>query len=128
MIKGIEGILIGSQSAKKLAYFYKNKVGLKLTFEAVMGEGKDEAEVYLFEMKGASLYITDHSEVKGKSKNPNRVIFNLDVDNIGKEVKRLGKAKVRKIKDIYHIEGYGKIATFEDVDGNYFQFVQTRES
>ncbi len=126
MIKGIEGILIGSQSAKKLADFYKNKVGLKVTFEAVMGDDNEEA--YLFEMKGAGLYITDHSQVKGKNTNPNRVIFNLNVDNIEKEVKRLDKEKVKKIKDIYHIEGYGKIATFEDVDGNYFQLVQTKES
>lgn len=36
MIKGIEGILIGSPKASKLADFYKNKVGLKVTFEAVM--------------------------------------------------------------------------------------------
>ncbi len=128
MIKGIEGILIGSQSAKKLSDFYKNKVGLKLTFEAVMGEGKDETEAYFFEMKGCSLYITDHSKVKGASKNPDRTIFNFEVDNIRKDVKRLDKAKVKKIKDIYHIEGYGKIATFEDIDGNYFQFVQTKES
>ena len=126
MIKGIEGILIGSQRAKKLADFYKNKVGLKVTFEAVMGDDNEEA--YLFEMKGAGLYITDHSQVKGKNTNPNRVIFNLNVDNIEKEVKRLDKEKVKKIKDIYHIEGYGKIATFEDVDGNYFQLVQTKES
>ncbi len=126
MIKGIEGILIGSQNAKKLSDFYKNKVGLKLTFEAVMGEGKDESEAYLFGMKGCSLYITDHSTVKGRSKNPDRTMFNLEVDNIEKEVKRLTKEKVKKVKDIYHIEGYGKIATFEDVDGNYFQLVQVK--
>ncbi len=126
MIKGIEGILIGSQNAKKLADFYKKKVGLKVTFEAVMGDNNEQ--VYLFEMKGAGLYINDHSEIKGKSENPNRVIFNLEVDNIENEVKRLGKNKVKKIKDIYHIEGYGKIATFEDVDGNYFQLVQVKES
>ncbi len=128
MIKGIEGILIGSKSAKKLSDFYKNKVGLKLTFEAVIGEGKNETEMYLFEMKGCSLYITDHSKVKSKSKNPDRIIFNLEVDNIEKEVKKLDKAKVKKIKDIYHMEGYGKIATFQDTDGNYFQLVKVKES
>lgn len=126
MIKGIEGVLIGSKSAKKLADFYKKIVGLKLTFEAVMGDDNEEA--YLFEMKGCSLYINDHSKVKGKNVNPQRIIFNLEVDNIEKEVKRLDRAHVKKIKDIYHIEGYGKIATFEDVDGNYFQLVKTRES
>lgn len=128
MIKGIEGILVGSQRAKKLADFYKNKVGLKLTFEAVMGEKSNETDLYIFEMKGCSLYVTDHSKVKGKNKNPDRIIFNLEVDNIEKEVKRLYKENVKRIKKIYHVEGYGKIATFEDVDGNYFQLVQIKES
>ena len=54
-------------------------------------------------------------------------MFNLEVDDIEKEVERLKKAMVKLIQDIYHIEDYGKIATFEDVDGNYFQLVQTRE-
>lgn len=125
MIKGIESILIGTQSAKKLANFYKTKVGLKLTFEGVMGETE---EVYSFEMKGASLNILDHSKVKGKNKTPQRIIFNLEVDVIEKEVKRLDKAGVKKIQDIYHVEGYGKIATFEDLDGNYFQLVHVREN
>ena len=125
MIKGIESILIGTRSAKKLADFYENKVGLKLTFEGVMGETE---EVYSFEMKGASLNILDHSKVKGSNKNPQRIIFNLEVDIIEKEVKRLGKAGVKKVKDTYHVEGYGKIATFEDIDGNYFQLVQIKES
>jgi len=32
------------------------------------------------------------------------------------------------VQDTYHIEGYGYISTFEDVDGNYFQLVQVRAS
>jgi len=41
-------------------------------------------------------------------------------------VERLEKVGVKKIQDIYHVEGYGYIATFEDIDGNYFQLVQTK--
>lgn len=124
MIRGIESILIGSANAKKLADFYKKIVGLKLTTEAVMGE-KDE--LYGFDFKGGpGLYIMDHSKVKGTSKNAERVIFNLEVDKIELEFKRLVKAGAKKVQDIYHVEGYGKIATFADVDGNYFQIVQVR--
>lgn len=125
MIKGIEGILLGSTNAKKLADFYKTKVGLKLTGEYEMGD--ENADLYIFEMKGCDLYILDHSKVKGKNQQPGRFIFNLEVDDIAKEVKKLISAKVKVIKDIYHVEGYGKVATFEDVDGNYFQFVQVKE-
>lgn len=127
MIRGLESILIGSQDAKRLADFYRKKAGLKLTMEAEIGE-KGES-VYGFESKGRSgIYIVDHSKAKGRNKNPERVIFNLEVDNIEKEVKRLGRAKVKKIQDIYHVENYGLIATFQDIDGNYFQLVQIRPS
>jgi len=127
MIKGIEGITIFSQNASKLAKFYEQKVGLKITFEAVIGE-KDEG-LYVFEMPaGSAFYIVDHSEVKGKNKTPARTIINFEVGNIKEDVKKLEKAGVKKIQDIYHMEDYGYIATFEDVDGNYFQLVQTKDN
>ena len=125
MIRVIEGILLFSEDAKKLAYFYKEKVGLKITFEAVMGETDD---MYEFKMKnGSPLYVIHHSKVKGKNKQPERMMFNLEVDDIEKEVKRLDKAGVKKTQNVYHVEGYGYIATFSDIDGNYFQLVQVRE-
>lgn len=125
MIRGIESILLSSQNPKKLAMFYKDFVGLKLTLEAEMGDDNDE--FFGFEMsKGTSLYILPHSKVKGKSQQPERYLINFEVDAIEKEVKRLVKAGVKLVKDVYHVEGYGKIATFEDPDGNYFQFVQVR--
>lgn len=86
-------------------------------------------ELFGFEVKGSSdLYIMHHSKVKGKSKQPERFIVNFEVDNIEKEVARLKKAKVKLVQDIYHVEDYGQIATFSDVDGNYFQLVQVRPS
>ena len=125
MVKHLKGILLGSAKARKLADFYKNKVGLKLTMEFEMGDNKTEG--FMFEMKGGSgLYITDHSKVKGKNKQPGRHVLNFEVDNIEKEVAKLKKEKVTLVQDIYHIEDYGYIATFEDVDKNYFQLVKTK--
>ena len=126
MIKGIESVLLFTEDAKKLAKFYKEKVGLKITFEAMMDEKDD---MYEFKMKsGSPLYVINHSKVKGKNQKPERMMINLEVDDIEKEVNRLNKAKVKKIQDIYHVENYGYIATFEDIDGNYFQLVQIRAS
>lgn len=125
MIKSIESLNLFTESAKKLTGFYRDKVGLKVAFEGEMGENDEE----IYEMKlgkGPSLYIIDHSKVKGKNTNPDRVIFNIEVDNIKKEVARLKKAKVKVVQDTYHVEGYGWICTFADVDGNYFQFVQVK--
>ncbi len=124
MIQGIEGILLGSSNAQTLAHFYRDVVGLTVTSEAEMGE--ENQNLYVFGFKGCALYIIDHSEVKGKNKQPGRLIFNLEVDDIEKEVARLKKRGVKLVQDTYHVEGYGLIATFADPDGNYFQLVKTR--
>jgi predicted enzyme related to lactoylglutathione lyase len=125
MIRDIESISLFSQNSEKLAHFYQHKVGLKTDFEGEMGERGEK--VFGFEANGGSgFYIMDHSEVKGKAKEPQRRIINFEVVNIEDEVKRLDERKVKKIQDIYHVEGYGKVATFEDPDGNFFQLVRVR--
>jgi len=125
MIKGLESITVFSENAKKLAGFYRDKVGLKITLEAEMGEKSEN--LFGFEWKGGSdLYIVDHSKVKGKNKSPDRQIFNFEVDDIKAEVRKLEKNSVEKVKDTYHLQGYGWIATFKDLDGNFFQLVQVK--
>ena len=125
MFKGLESVLLGSSNAKKLAEFYEKKVGLKLTTEAEMGE--DNEALFGFELKGtSSFYVMDHSKVEGKSKDPSRIIINFEVNDIDEAVKKLDANKVKKVQDKYHLEGYGYIATYEDIDGNYFQVVQVR--
>ena len=124
MIKALEGILLSSEDSTKLADFYKEKVGLKCTMEFEMGENGEKG--YAFE--DAKLYINQHSEVHGKTKEPERFILNLETEDIEKEVERLDNEGAKKIKDTYHVEGYGLIATYEDVDGNYFQLVQVRST
>lgn len=127
MIRGVEAVLVSSENATALANFYKEKVDLKVAEEMEIGEkGEKGFEVNFGE--GTSLYILDHSKVKGKSSQPERVMFNLEVDDIEKEVERLKGNGVTVVQDTYHIEGYGLIATFEDIDGNYFQLVQVRQS
>lgn len=125
MIRALESILIGSENATKLAKFYREVVGLKQGQEMEMGENGEKGFDFSLP-KGSGLYILDHSDVKGKNSQPQRIFFNLEVDDIEEEVKRLEKEGVKKVQDAYHVEGYGLIATFEDPDGNYFQFVQVR--
>ncbi len=126
MIKGIEAIMLNSANAKKLAEFYREVVGLEQTEEYEMGEGQN---AYAFEFsEGTSLYINDHSEVKGKNTTPERVFLNFEVEDLEKEFERLKEAKVKIQQEAYHVEGYGMIATFVDPDGNFFQLVQVRAS
>src|SRR3989344_5805065 len=125
MIKGLESVTLFSENAKDLAAFYREKVGLKTGVESEIGDKGEE--LYEFVLGDSpNLYIVDHSAVKGKNKEPERIIFNLEVDNIEEEVKRLDGAGIKKTTDTYHVEGYGYIATFEDSDGNYFQLAQVK--
>lgn len=127
MIKGIESILLSSGDATKLADFYKEKVGLKCTSEMEMGD--DGEKGYEFDLgDGSLLYVNQHSEVHGENPNPERYILNFEVDEIEEEVKRLKDAGVEQTQEVYHVEGYGLISTFKDVDGNFFQLVQVRAS
>jgi len=125
MIYGIDGILLSSNDATKLSKFYRDVVGLKIGMEADMGDSGDK--VYGFSLKnGSDFVVMDHSKVKGKSTQPERYMINFTVDDIEADVKRLKEANVKLISDIYHIEDYGQVATFEDPDGNYFQLVQVK--
>src|SRR3990167_5580654 len=102
MIRSLESVTLFSENAKDLAAFYREKVGLKTGVEAEMGEKGEE--LYEFVLGGGpNLYIVDHSAVKGKNKEPGRIIFNLEVDNIEEEVKRLDGAGINKIADTYHV-------------------------
>lgn len=124
MIKSLDAVMLSSEDSTKLADFYKEKVGLKCTMEFEMGEKAEKG--YFFE--DVKLYINQHSEVHGKAKEPERYILNLETEDIDTEVEKLDKSGVKKIKDTYHVEGYGLIATYEDPDGNYFQIVQVKAS
>jgi predicted enzyme related to lactoylglutathione lyase len=126
MIVGLESILIGSENAQDLGKFYKDVLDLKMGEEWEFGE--DNEYGVSFELHhGITLNIMSHSKVKGTATHPERIMFNLEVDDIEKEVERLKKEKVKVVQDMYHIEDYGYVATFADPDGNYFQLVKTRE-
>ena len=124
MVKSFENVTLGSANATKLAKFYQNKVGLKQSWDAVMGENSN---VYGFTIGKMDLVVIDHSKVKGKSKDASRVVISLEVDDLEKEFAKLKKAGVKVVTPIYHIEEYGYVATFADLDGNYFQLVKTQE-
>lgn len=125
MIKRIDGICLYTENAKKLADFYIEKVGMKMKMDGEMGDNNEKFFGFEFG-KEAGFFIMIHSKIKGKNKTPERYIINFEVDDIDKDVSRLKKAKVKVIQDKYHLEGYGYIATFEDIDGNYFKLVQIR--
>ena len=118
MLTGIHSVLIWSEDVKRLAPFYRDVLGLEQQME---GEG-----FAVFLSNGAQLAIGRHSEVKGRSRDPNRVMVNFRVEDCQAEYERLNKQGVEFIRKPSK-EGDGPtIATLLDPDGNVLQLFQER--
>ncbi len=118
MLTGIHSVLIWTEDVSRLLPFYRDILGLKPQMES------EEFAVYM--LNGPGLVIGKHSEVQGKSHDPNRVMVNFRVKDCQAEYERLSKQGVEFIrtptKDAIHI-----IATFHDPDGNVLQLLEDRE-
>lgn len=106
--------MIGTRQPNVLAEFYQK----------VLGKPADMAEGNWYGWQVGSCFLTigEHSEVKGKAKEPQRVIFNLETKEIKEEYTRITSVGAKVIKELYKMEG-AWIATFADPDGNYFQLM-----
>lgn len=124
MIRSLEAVQIGSKDATALAKFYEEKVGLKIKQEYEMGDKESAFEMDAGE--GSTLMILDMPDLDGKAKEQNRMWLNFEVEDIEKATEEVKKNGVKVLKDTYHIEGYGYLTTFEDLDGNAFSLAQVR--
>jgi len=112
--------MVGTKEPKILAEFYKKLIGRA----SDMGEGD---EWFGWQVGNSFLTIGIHSEVKGKAKEPQRVILNFETKEVKKEFERIKKLGAKVIKEPYQMEGFW-IATFADPDGNYFQLMTPWET
>ena len=105
--------MIGTHQPKELAKFY----------EEVLQKVPDmrDGDWSGWSVGASYLSIGAHSEVKGKAKEPQRVIFNFETKEVKEEFERISKIDgVEVVKEPYEMEGMW-IATLADPDGNYFQ-------
>lgn len=114
MLKGFHGVIIWTEDMKRLLPFYKDTLGLPTQMEA------DEFAVF----QGGQLALGQHSEVKGKSRDPNRLMVNLNVDDCQAEYQRLRGKGVHFVREPSKDQGEITIATFLDPDGNTLQLFQ----
>ena len=112
----LNSIMIGTAQPTVLAEFYQ-KVFAR---PADMHDGT----FYGWKAGSSSIAIMEHSEVKGQSKEPARIMLNLETNAVKEEFERLQKLNVTVIKEPYQMGGEGAwIATLADPDGNYVQLV-----
>ena len=113
----LNSVLVFSEDPEKLSEFYKK----------VLNEdpGWDEGEYKGFQVGVGFLTIGPHDKVKGKNPNPERILINFETEDVKREFDRLKDIGVKVISEPYN-PGEDKdmtIATFEDIDGNYFQLM-----
>ena len=72
---------------------------------------------------GSSFFnVGKHSKMSGKTKDPGRIMFNLETEQVKEEFARMTDLGAKPVKDPYEMEGMW-IATLADPDGNYFQLM-----
>jgi predicted enzyme related to lactoylglutathione lyase len=110
----LSSIMVGTATPEELIVFYKK------VFEK--SPDMEEGGWAGWHLGSCFFTVGEHSEVKGKSKQPGRMLFNLETNEVQREFKRIAKIGATVIKEPYEMEG-SWIATFADLDGNYFQLM-----
>lgn len=108
-------INITSEHAERLGAWYRDV--LKLPQAPEMGE-------FAFRAGPLELIIDGHSQTRGQTAEPSRVLLNLFVADIHAEHQRLSEAGVAFIRPPEQEPWGGIIATMTDPDGNYVQIVE----
>jgi predicted enzyme related to lactoylglutathione lyase len=113
----LNSLLIFSENPKALGDFYRKALAVT---PSTMEENYN-----MFQVGTSTLIIGPHTAVKGKNKNPERIMFNLETADVKSEFTRIKAAGAKVIAEPYNM-GDNKdflIATLADPDGNYFQLV-----
>lgn len=114
-------MLLFSDNPEALTEFYK-----KMFITDPLWEGGNFSG---FMLGQGMLIIGPHDKVKGKNKTPERMMFNLETEDVKKEFTRMKKLGAKVIKEPYH-PGESEemlIATLADPDGNFFQLATPME-
>ena len=116
----LSGVMIGSEDPARLAEFYT----------AVLGEPGFRDDTWYGWSDKADLMLGAHSEVKGKSANPERIILGVEADDVAASFQMLVALGAKVIAEPYQPEGApGEVwlATVTDPDGNYVQLMSPWE-
>ena len=110
------GILIGTEDPQRLKDYYTKLFGAPTwDWEGYFG----------WQFGDTGIAFGAHDQVKGKNREPGRLIWNLEAEDVKGEFQRLKTAGASVVKEPYKMndEDPGFIATLSDPDGNYFQLM-----
>lgn len=113
-------IMIGTADSKALAAFYEK------VFDRSPDMVDEAGGFYGWQVGNCFFSLGTHSEVTGTSKEPARIMINFETKEVREEFAKIKAAGATVIKEPYQM-GEGEdapwIATFADIDGNYFQLM-----
>jgi len=114
-------ILIGSEDPGRLADYYT-----KLFGKPAMSDGGYTG----WQIGSGFIAVGPHSEVKGKSIHPGRIIWNIESADVQSDFDRLVAAGAIVVREPYSFEELPNtwIATLADPDDNYFQLMSPMEA
>lgn len=119
-LKTISAVLIWSDNYRSLADWYIDTLELD-TIEEI--HHPDDTGVGL-SVGGFYLWIGQHSQVHGQSKDPNRIMLNFAVDSVMQTYQELQDKGVNFIASPFKAPTFDKyFATFTDPDGNILQLI-----
>ena len=109
---------LASEDPQRLAAFYRDVVQLP---------AQPEFGDHSFALGPAgTLFVVDHSQVAGQTREPARAIIDLHLEGLDDEQARLESAGVSFIRNKGVEPWGGVISTFNDPDGNLVQLIQLR--
>ncbi|MCL4367230.1 hypothetical protein M1563_03620 [Patescibacteria group bacterium] len=109
-------LLLYSENPNELAKFYREVLDKKPDWRQNSYQG--------FKIGDGYLMIGPHDKVHGRNQNPERMIFNIEVDDVVGEFDRIKKITgVDIITEPYHPMEANEmwLATLADPDNNFFQ-------
>ncbi len=116
MIEGVIGVIIWTEDLERLLGFYRDTLGL-LPHSTRPG-------FVAFRWGDMRLSIGTHSQVKGRSTEPDRVMVNLGVVDIHAVYQELEAKGVHFSRPPEQEHWGGWVATLSDPDGNTLQLMQ----
>jgi predicted enzyme related to lactoylglutathione lyase len=107
----IASLMLGSDQADTMKEWYSTAFGVTAN------------DMGAFDFGGFQLFIESHSDVSGPTRDPARVIINMNVDDCRAIESQLKEHGVRWVREVEQMP-FGLIGTIADPDGNYLQIIQ----
>ena len=104
------------RDAERLAAFYQETLGLK--------PHSVRPDFVVFRWGDMRLSIGEHSEVRGRTREPHRIMVNLGVQDIHQVYQTLSARGVKFLRPPEMEHWGGWVSTLSDPDGNVLQLLQ----